>query len=114
MPVRTLSEFQVRPAVLSAARGGSTSPLRDVIVDILLRCYAGESEPHETLENEYQAKWLSSADMLQPIALRLDDVEEEEKEGEEEEEEEEEIEEEDLGDSSTQSETDSSTFDESA
>jgi hypothetical protein len=130
-PVCGLSTFQVRPDVSSGSRPYTNSPLREVIVDILLRCYARDGECDVTPENEYHAKWLSSSGaVMPPIALRLDD--EEEEQGEEEEEEEQEAaeeeeeesaeeeeedtgeEEEDSGDSSTQGDNSSPAFDESA
>jgi hypothetical protein len=121
-PLGALSTFEPKASVSIGSRRDKNSPLRDVIVDILLQCYEGDEESEPERRNEYEANWLSSAGLrIRPKALRLeeeddeqdDDEEEEEEEEEAEEEEEEEEEEEDADESSSASETTSAASDES-
>jgi hypothetical protein len=121
-PVGALSTFEPKASASIGSRRDKNSPLRDVIVDILLQCYEGDEESEPEQQNEYEANWLSSTGLrIRPKALRLEEeeaeeVEEEEEEEEEEEgedEEEEEEEEEDAAESSFESETSSAASDES-
>jgi hypothetical protein len=79
-PVEPLSEFQLRPDV-AAARNAPTSPFRDVIVDILLRCYERDDDSDDMSDAEYRTTWLNG-EHRKPVPLPVEGAEEEEEEEE--------------------------------
>jgi hypothetical protein len=96
--VGALSEFQVKPDLARESDGEPTSPLREVMVDILLRCCEGEDDSDSMSAIEYRTTWLSSSGAARKAAQLAHAEEEgdaeEEDSTEEEDEEEDEIEEE--------------------
>jgi hypothetical protein len=56
-----LMQFDLRPRLPVSKRHTPSSPLRDVIVNILLQCYDEDQPEFVDSDNEFEAKWLSAS-----------------------------------------------------